>query len=122
MAYSSGHAKQGGRQKGTRNKATVAKSRALQRSAQITADQALENLSTIANSQPERGFSGADTIKANELILRVKGALADARPESRVTVNIGFLTNANAQPPMIQVMPDSHQVLSPQPQVLISGD
>lgn len=119
MAYSHGHAKHGGRQKGTLNKATVAKSQALQRSAQITADEALENLSTIANNQPEKGFSGADTIKANELILRVKGALADNKGESRVTVNIGFLTSA--QPDFSQTG-IGVQVMPPVPHIIESGE
>lgn len=99
--------KTGGRQPGSLNKTTAARNARLRRDEQLTAGHALQNLSTIANTQP-KAFTGADVIKANELILKVHGALNDKHTEARVTVNIGFL-----------VSDGTVQVLAPTPQVMV---
>lgn len=61
--------------------------------ANITTARALENVSAIASLEPAK-VTASDVLKANELILRVNGALNDKRGEAKVTVNIGFLSAA----------------------------
>lgn len=78
--------------------------------AELTTAQALQNVSALASHVPDK-VSDAVILKANELILRVRGALTDKRQESRVTVNIGFLTSSDSALPTIQVMPQQAQVV-----------
>lgn len=60
--------------------------------ADLTTQARLEKLGAIADHTPEKIRAG-DVLKANELILKVNGALQDKGADSnRVTVNIGFLT------------------------------
>ena len=56
----------------------------------ITSTRALANLAEIANAEAIKP-SPRDIIYANEVILKAHGALADKRPDARVTVQIGFL-------------------------------
>jgi hypothetical protein len=56
----------------------------------ISSERALQNLSEIACATAFRP-SARDIIYANEVILKAHGALADKRPDARVTVHIGFL-------------------------------
>ena len=59
--------------------------------ADLSTEQALQRVATIAQQQPPKGYTGNDVLKANELILKVNGALSEAQTQSRITVNIGFL-------------------------------
>lgn len=58
----------------------------------------LEKLGQIADATP-KAYTGADVLKANELILKVNGALQDKQSDSRITVNIGFLTPPSSASP-----------------------
>ncbi len=84
----------------------------------ITTERALANVSGIANAPPAK-ITSADILKANELILKVNGALNDKRGDARVTVNIGFLTSA---PSDFSHTAISAVVLPTQPQVLGSDE
>ena len=69
---------------------------ALERSAErasLSTAEALQNVARIANTAPQTKVSGAEVLKANELILKVNGALNEKATQSRITVNIGFLTS-----------------------------
>ena len=70
--------------------------------ADLTSQKALERIHAIASITPDKVQAG-DVLKANELILKVNGALKDNKGDSRVTVSIGFLTPAQAEPQTIQV-------------------
>jgi hypothetical protein len=56
----------------------------------ITSNRALANLAEVACAEVVKP-SPRDIIYANEVILKAHGALADKRPDARVTVHIGFL-------------------------------
>jgi len=60
----------------------------------------LDKLGVLADATPE-AITAGDVIRANELILKVNGALKDKTSDNRITVNIGFL-QAN-QPPRISI-------------------
>ena len=59
--------------------------------ADLTTQARLQRLAVLADHQP-KAISAADVIRANELILKVNGALKGDTGSSRITVNIGFLT------------------------------
>lgn len=84
----------------------------------LTADQAIENVSALASHIPDK-VSDAVILKANELILRVRGKLHDKGSESRVTVNIGFLMNGNPDSGQTAI---GVQVMPCVPQVVESGE
>ena len=116
MAAPKGHPKWGGRVKGSVNQATALMRERLKQVKHLTVDQALRNVSAIANHVPEK-YTGSDVIKANELLLKVHGALRDAAADSRITVNIGFLARPETATDHsttidVQVLPSSSQVAS----------
>lgn len=86
----------------------------------------LEKLGQIADATP-KAYTGSDVLKANELILKVNGALQDKPSDSRITVNIGFL-QPPTQPTTVEVTSDGHValdgvVMPSQPQVsAVSSD
>jgi len=99
----------------------------LQRKAQkadLTSQKALERVAAIASATPQR-ITASDVINANALILKVNGALKDKGGDSRITVNIGFLTQQGSPQPAVSVMTGSEtvegqvmsQVMATQPQV-----
>lgn len=57
----------------------------------------LERLGILADHTPKE-TSAADVIRANELILKVNGALKDKQAHAGITVNIGFLTPTEPTP------------------------
>jgi len=69
-----------------------------QHRAELSTQAALERIGRIAETQPAKGYKGADVLKANELLLKVNGALRDNHHESKVTVNIGYLQQMFQQP------------------------
>ena len=71
--------------------------------ADITTDKALQRIAVIADQSPKK-WTGADVLKANELILRVNGALKDHTHDNRVTVNIGFLLPSPDPVPQRQII------------------
>ena len=62
--------------------------------ADISTDRAMRNIGRIANTaiQDAERIKVKDILNANELILKVNGALHDKQPEPKVTVHIGFLS------------------------------
>lgn len=90
------------------------------RKADSSTERAIANVSAIAN-QPAQKVSSGDILKANELLLKVNGALKDRQSESRITVNIGFLTNGSQSAPTIEVMAVDAQGITPPARVLQSG-
>lgn len=83
--------------------------------ADLSTAKTLERVGHIASAIPVK-ISDMAVLKANELILKVNGALNDKHSESRVTVTIGFLTQQPSPTCEVQVMPPL------QPRVLISGE
>lgn len=76
----------------------------------LTTERALQNVSQLASHVPDE-IPAIVVLKANELILKVHGALNDNRGDARVTVNIGFLVHQNG----VQVLPR-------QPQDVLTGE
>jgi phage terminase small subunit len=74
--------------------------------ADASTERILQNVARIANRQPETKLTGTEVLKASELLLRVNGALNEKATQSRITVNIGFLTS-NA--PSVAVTTDDEQ-------------
>lgn len=68
--------------------------------ADLRTEARLRRLGLIADHEPE-DISASDVIAANKLILQVNGALKDKASDSRITVNIGFLT---PQSPTVEVI------------------
>lgn len=66
------------------------------------ADEALQHLTVIARTAAQE-VKARDVIEANKLILQVAGKLHDkSSPNSRLTVNIGFLSQPeHAMPPVM---------------------
>lgn len=94
------------KQQGSRLLSHVDVQRALQRHAQkddASTVRCIANVSAIANHAPQK-LTGSEILKANELLLKVNGALRDKPSDSRVTVNIGFLTATGTHPHTVQVM------------------
>ncbi len=61
----------------------------------VSTDAALQNVARIAHKAPPADAETRDILKANELLLKVSGALTERRQtDSRITVNIGFLSNS----------------------------
>jgi phage terminase small subunit len=75
----------------------------------LSTDATLQRVGTIATAEP-KNITAREVLKANELILKVNGALDKQSGESRVTVNIGFLTSHHEPPRAVVVMPSSSQV------------
>lgn len=65
------------------------------RKADLSTEKALERVAGIAAATPEK-VKASDVIKANELILRINGALKNEQSDTRVTVNIGFIAGQPA--------------------------
>lgn len=84
----------------------------------LSTEQALANVSAIASATPEI-VTSREILKANELILRVHGALSDKHSESRITVNIGFLVRAE---PATATVDDYIEVTPRQAQLVSAED
>lgn len=67
--------------------------------ADLSTQARLHKLGILADTVPDK-VTGADVLRANELILKVNGALKDKQSDARITVNIGFLT---AAPPTLSI-------------------
>lgn len=86
--------------------------------AQMTADEAIEEVGTIAKHQVSK-VSASDKLKALELILKAKGALRDKDTPKGITVNIGFIQQKDNQPAaVIAEVSDGTQVMATQALVL----
>jgi phage terminase small subunit len=72
-------------------------------------ERCIANVSAIANRDAPKA-SALDILKANELLLKVNGALRDRQGDSRVIVNIGFLTSAAIDDRAVVVMPPSGHI------------
>jgi hypothetical protein len=79
---------------------------------EVSTERSLQNIGAIANEKAAK-VSAGDILKANELILKVKGALSDRQTEARVTVNIGFLTNDKPSAVIVQELAPPTRVVSP---------
>jgi hypothetical protein len=75
----------------------------------LSTDATLQRVGTIATADPEK-ITAREVLKANELILKVNGALDKQSGGSRVTVNIGFLTSHHEPSRAVVVMPSSSKV------------
>jgi hypothetical protein len=96
-AIAAGYSEKAARQAGQQVLTSTAVQAAIQtRTEQVpmTADEALEQVASIARADVQK-VNAADKLRANELILKAKGALRDKSPDSRIVVNIGFLQSAN---------------------------
>jgi phage terminase small subunit len=69
----------------------------------ISTERSLERVGIIADAKAEK-ITAREILKANELLLKVSGALNENRSEARVTVNIGFLTASNVEPRNVTVV------------------
>lgn len=70
--------------------------------ADIKTDRILERLGRVVHTEAE--IKGSDVVNAAKVLLQVSGALQEKQHESRITVNIGFLTNrVDTQYPVIDV-------------------
>ncbi len=83
-----------------------------------TTERALENVSAIANAQPSK-LTGADILKANELILKVNGKLRDTHSETRMHFVIPWLALPTRQ---AAIDVEVSEVLPTQPHVLVSDE
>lgn len=61
--------------------------------ADLRTEAILARLGRLVHAEPDR-ISGADINTAARTILQVNGALKDKQSDSRITVNIGFLSNS----------------------------
>jgi phage terminase small subunit len=75
----------------------------------LSTDATLQRVGTLATAEP-KNITAREVLKANELILKVNGALDKHSSESRVTVNIGFLTSHHEPSRAVVVMPSSSKV------------
>lgn len=75
----------------------------------ISTERSLERVGIIADAKAEK-ITAREILKANELLLKVSGALNESRSEARVTVNIGFLTNNGEKPTTTLVIPSAQRV------------
>lgn len=80
----------------------------------LRTDAILQRLAKIVYAEPEEKLKASEIVAASRTLLQVNGALQQSqRPESGVTVNIGFLTAT--QPASVQVMPSATHLLGESP-------